>query len=504
MSSDTYPPRFDELYCISDLHLGGRKGFQIFDQSPLLVALIEYLAARPSKKNVVLVVNGDTVDFLAEDAPAYFDAEGSPRKLARIFQDPAFSPLWEALSRFVNTPNRWLAITLGNHDLELALPEVRQLLSGTLSGGSDEARSRILLCFEGTGFLCRVGGATVLCLHGNEVDPWNATDHERLRRISRDLNRGYPFEPWAPNAGTKLVIDIMNQVKRTWPIVDLLKPEAQAAIPVLVSLDPSQLQQVARIAPVLLKLAGDTTLRRRNLLSVEEALPLLGADDEISEEAALDHLLAPAFSPGSSRTVPGSDGLLREAMGRIERGEDALASARRQGGAQTLGTLGLIWDLIRGRDADRNLREALQAWLAEDRSFDHDHADFTYRRINAKVGSSVDFLLTGHTHQVKALPRGGGGSQRGAYFNSGTWVRLIRLTEEMLADDRRFAHVLKVFRQNSLAALDSAPDLVIRHPAVVAIRERGGRSHGELRLAGIDDSRTFGLQPIAGTQHSVG
>lgn len=504
MSFDDYPPHFDELYCISDLHLGGRNGFQIFDQGPLLAALIDHLSARAGKKRIVFVVNGDTVDFLAEDDPVYFDSMGASRKLARIIRDPVFSPVWEALSRYVNTPNRWLAITLGNHDLELALPEVRQLLSWELSRGSEEARSRILYCFDGAGFLCRVGDASVLCLHGNEVDPWNATDHERLRRISRDLNRGFPPESWTPNAGTKLVVDIMNRVKRKWPIVDLLKPEAQAAIPVLVSLDKSQAGQVAKIAPVLVKLAGDSTLRRGNLLSVDEALPVLGAVDEVSEEVALDYLLAPTFGPKKSHSDSSSDTHLREAMGRILRGEDAVVSARRLGGSQTLGTWGLIWDLIKGRPPDRNLREALQSWLAEDRSFDHDRPDFTYRRINEKVGSNVDFLLTGHTHQRKALPRSESDSERGAYFNSGTWVRLIRLTEEMLEDDQVFAPVLKAFRENTLAALDAAPNLIFRQPTVVAIWERGGRAHGELRLAGIDEASAFNLRPVPGTQQLVG
>ena len=47
---------FDELYVISDLHIGERSGFQIFDQGKLLGHFIEYVRGRPGK--VGLVING--------------------------------------------------------------------------------------------------------------------------------------------------------------------------------------------------------------------------------------------------------------------------------------------------------------------------------------------------------------------------------------------------------------------------------------------------------------
>jgi hypothetical protein len=41
------PPEFDQLHIISDVHMGGRKGSQIFDQGPLLASLIDSLGAAP-------------------------------------------------------------------------------------------------------------------------------------------------------------------------------------------------------------------------------------------------------------------------------------------------------------------------------------------------------------------------------------------------------------------------------------------------------------------------
>ena len=45
------------------------------------------------------------------------------------------APVWKALKKFVRTKDRRLIITLGNHDLELALPWVREHLLGLIAGG---------------------------------------------------------------------------------------------------------------------------------------------------------------------------------------------------------------------------------------------------------------------------------------------------------------------------------------------------------------------------------
>src|SRR5262249_295777 len=163
------------------LHLGGsRSGFQIFNSTDDLVRLIEHLRSQPSEKSLALVINGDMVDFLAETPATYFDPLGAMGKLDRIFGDPTFPPASKSLQRFVRTPGRTLVINLGNHDLELALPWIREHLLEVLAGDSLTARGRITLVFDGAGFRCEVGGAQILCLHGNEVDPWNVADYEAI------------------------------------------------------------------------------------------------------------------------------------------------------------------------------------------------------------------------------------------------------------------------------------------------------------------------------------
>ena len=209
-------PQFDEMYVISDLHLGGAPGFQIFNSGKELVALIDYIRDRPAAK-AALTINGDSVDFLAEPGARYFDPNGANDKLDRIVQARRFKPIFDALTLFVARSNRELIITIGNHDIELALPWVRNHLVEILAGNDPCAKSRITLSLDGSGYACSVGGASVLCVHGNDVDTWNVIDYERLRRSGRDCVQGRPMEEWTPNAGTKLVIDVMNGIKRDYP-----------------------------------------------------------------------------------------------------------------------------------------------------------------------------------------------------------------------------------------------------------------------------------------------
>src|SRR5207249_4703470 len=99
-----------------------------------------------------------------------------------------------------------------------------------LAGDDLLARARIEFSTAGAGYACSVGGARVYCIHGNEVDAWNYNRYEDLAKVSRRLNAGQSIEQsdWKPNAGTKMVKEVMNEVKRKYAWIDLLKPETSA------------------------------------------------------------------------------------------------------------------------------------------------------------------------------------------------------------------------------------------------------------------------------------
>jgi Calcineurin-like phosphoesterase len=446
-------PQFDELYSVSDLHMGGDvhaadPSPQIFKSGPELAGLIGHLKTKPGK--VALVINGDMVDFLAEPGATAFDPEGAVEKLTRIAKDPAFAPVWLALTDFVSAEGRHLIITLGNHDLELSLPWVREHLLDLLAGNDDAARGRILLAFDGAGFLCRVGNATVLCVHGNEVDTWNVTDHEALRRAGRDMQQGHSIDPWIPNAGALLVIDVMNGIKKGYPFVDLLKPEIEAVIPVLKALAPDKIRQFGSALQVFKRLAWDKVRRLTKFLGAEDQAQLATAADAIT----------------SRRPPMNRDALLAKAESRLAHNVEPVSLVPEEERVQQLGRLEAVATWAFGGE----LREILRARLSDliaDRSFQWTQEDDTFRKLDEKVAPNVDFILAGHTHLERAIPRRG---RTGFYFNSGTWVRLIQLKPEVIADQTEFNKVYGALSAGTMEALDQFPDLVLHLRTVVAVR----------------------------------
>ena len=251
-----YLPLYEDLYVVSDLHMGGTKGTPIFNSGKELAALVEYLADPADGGQRALVLNGDIIDTLAEDIRHYVaKPDVAERVLADIMTHDDFKMVWEALGKFVSQPRHRLVICIGNHDLELAYPNVQEQIVAYLTRqatGQEEAeeekgeereeykkkeeeaiRGRIHFSTTGTGHLCRVGNeetsARVLCVHGNEYDKWNAVSPENMTRLVRSscLGAESRIAEDPPNAGTHLVIDVMNKIKKKYPFVDLLKPEIE-------------------------------------------------------------------------------------------------------------------------------------------------------------------------------------------------------------------------------------------------------------------------------------
>ena len=471
--------QLDELQVVSDLHLGGRPGFQIFASGPELAWLARQVADASVGGEAALLINGDFIDFLAEDTPRAFDPDGVAVKLARILADPAFKPVFQALSELLATPRRRLIINLGNHDLELALPWVREQLSAALCGQDGAARQRLLWVTDGTGVRLQVGGASVLCLHGNEIDAWNVTDHEKLRRIARDRRYGLATEAWVPNAGAQLVVEVMNEIKAKYPFVDLLKPETSAVIPALSALNPSLVPRLREIAAIASRTAADALRLRTGFLGAESPDGAAPAGASPNQPYQPNQPALPALPEWAGSTAPAASAraLLDQAELAFAQGVAPIDLVRASQ-ADQLGVWSATWDWLRGQPTHEVLREAL-AFLDKDRSFDITAADDTFRQFDAKVAPEIDLLLTGHTHLARSLKRQRGG---GHYFNSGTWARLMRITPELRGDKQRFKQWFELMARASLADLDAAPDTVMRKNTVVKIwADAQGATQAELQ-----------------------
>jgi UDP-2,3-diacylglucosamine pyrophosphatase LpxH len=452
---------FDQISVISDLHIGGEQGFQIFREGPLLTAFINDLREKGTGE-CALVINGDTVDFLAEKPAKYFDPGGANAKLDRIFGDPNFAPVWSALRKFVKTPHRRLVLVLGNHDIELALPWVREHLLDLLSEGDAKARSRITLSFDGSGYVCRVADANILCLHGNEVDTWNVTDYEAMRRIACDFVQRRPSEEWIPNAGTKLVIEVMNDVKRELAFVDLLKPETEGAVRILLVLKPELRNRLKDVANVAARRVWDSAKRAIGLLSGEE-------DEQLQpdSEAALARVIGPQFevTVDTARLLDRSEKQLDE---------DPLDLVYEQQ-SQQLGVWSALVSVVRQREPHQVAWSAVKE-LADDPSFEVRRSDETFRMIDEYAGENFDYVIVGHTHLARSLGRARG---RGHYYNTGTWASLMRLKKAQLASAKAFKPVFEAMKRAK--TIDGLDQFVLRRPTVVTIRAQNGRAKAALQ-----------------------
>ncbi|HEU4536521.1 MAG TPA: metallophosphoesterase, partial [Polyangiaceae bacterium] len=122
---------YDRLFVVSDLHLAPRDALSIFSSKAPLAAWVRSLAALEGR--VGLVLNGDIVDFLAAEGALPFDPAGAPEKLRQVIANNA--EVFAALGDFLDVEGRTLVLVLGNHDVELALPEPNEILLGELSRG---------------------------------------------------------------------------------------------------------------------------------------------------------------------------------------------------------------------------------------------------------------------------------------------------------------------------------------------------------------------------------
>ena len=253
----------------------------------------------------------------------------------------------------------------------------------------------------------------------------------------------------------------MNDIKKGYPFVDLLKPELEGVIPVLLAVAPDKRDQIGGAFPVLKRLAMD---------KIRRATGLLGAEDE-REDLSLT-----ANGLPSQRRLIDHNALMALTDERLLRGVEPISLIADIERTQQLGIPEAVWSLVRGGDAREALRKALDK-LQKDRSFDWSLEDDTfsstrrYRRIECRFrpGRAYPFR--------RALRRR---KRNGFYFNTGTWARLIWLAPYMLADQTEFTRVYGALAAGTMDALDKFPDLVLRRRTVVAVTAGSVGTRGEL------------------------
>lgn len=452
---------FDKLYVVSDLHLGGSQGNQIFRQGPLLAGLIDLVGGLVDDQ-VALVLNGDIFDFLAEKDATYLNHEYASQMLRDISEREAFAPVFEALTRFLEGEGNTLVVVVGNHDIELALPGVRATLLDLFCGEvgterSAERRGRVLLAVDGVGFRCRVGRRNVYIVHGEQSDAWNIVDHDALRKVGRALLRGEVPPEWVPNGGTRLVLDAMNRVKSKYPIIDLLKPEREAAIPIVLSFDPSQANAVAL----------EKAARAWGRKAIDRVRSFwMSGDEEGDEQNALDAILRDHFDGAQEHGDLRSIAANHDDRDPIELLDPSEAD-------EMLGVGGFLWRRFRGTSAEEAVRLAIRKRMQADQSFELDYPDEPGEWSKDNLGPDVDFFVAGHTHLRRAMV-----VNHTAYFNSGTWIALIKLTPHEVEDIAGWPELYEKLKADTIDQLHER-GVLDYEPTVVCIeRLESGETEG--------------------------
>jgi hypothetical protein len=458
----------DELYVVSDLHIATDTTRSLFDSFDEFCGLLAYLSQRARDRRLGLVINGDFIDFLAAPGAKAFDPPRAIRTLLDLNKSGCASePLFRSIREFLQGEHARLFVLIGNHDIELGLPDVGQLFADILALPSDNAKLHLIM--DGTPFRATVGGRRVVCVHGNEVDPFNAVDLAQLRRHAADAAMGRSGSPHEANAGTKLVVEVLNEAKSIgYPFVDLLKPEDRAVPVVLAALqtirpDPRLAALVAKARGILPRLAWDSARMGAGWLGYDDAVDRIVAENEpLSDDDA--YTLVEALHARGVRAAS------------LAYGHSDLSSRQ-----------------PRDIDAARTTAVALfLRWATAGGTFDTASGDPTSRAIIKRTGDSIFAVFTGHTHLERCLPFG----ENRIYVNTGTWARLIELDKASLVESA-VSDLLQALAAPTLEDLDKstfagAPLVTRRRTVGWVIHDRCGKvvHAGASRVTG-----TNGLSP---------
>jgi UDP-2,3-diacylglucosamine pyrophosphatase LpxH len=173
---------------LSDSHIGGDEGRDIFESPDDLAALFASLAAHPGPVDLVLA--GDFFDLLR-----IADVPGGQNRASATSSRAEYGDLFAALRRFASEPMRKVVYLPGNHDAEVWWNrEIRADLEA--SGLVHEFALSYCASFESE------TERVVYCEHGNQFDPTNTI---------RDYD-----DPLDTPLGEHVVTDVLPQLPAGW------------------------------------------------------------------------------------------------------------------------------------------------------------------------------------------------------------------------------------------------------------------------------------------------
>lgn len=440
------------IFVISDLHIGGNE-HPMLGHPEILEDFLNRLAAQSQMRNdeLELVINGDFIDFLAHPPGEAWTSNEHDAVLKFKSVVKGAPHLFAALRRCATNMSRF-TVLLGNHDIELAYPKVRDALLHEL--GLDTHRS--LLLFNNEAY--RVGD--LLIEHGNRYDAWNAIDHNGLRQIVSSCSRGeQPPSDFNTCPGSRLVQEVINPLKHRYQFIDLLKPEDKLVVLLLTTIEPQLRGDLGKL------LNGATSYARQvyrkalwTLTSVDRQpgqRQLVSREDSVDSNEWIPREVIDTFSDEMaieerSRRLVSTGGNMQKRFLKDD-DEESLALLLKQGREPA-------------PDRLRKLQIALRNKLRGDDSFietDETGPEFAAARemIQERVAKAV---VMGHTHLAREIK-----VKDGWYINTGTWADLISLDRALL-DDSEHARI-RFFDWLHRLATNRLEDIRVCEPGYSAV-----------------------------------
>lgn len=434
-----------DIYIISDLHIGGElpqagrpRGFRLCTNTSLLAQFVNELADVKDRA-IELVINGDMVDFLAErDFDSFTeDPQKAVGKLKAIIErDEVF---FLALRNLLKNGHK-LTILPGNHDIELLMPQVRRYFEDFIGAYN----GRYLFIPDGEAYTI---GKEVIIEHGNHYDDWNRVDFEGLHRLRQYLSRNEPTQGkvnFSPPKGSALVTNIINKIKEQYQFIDLLKPENEAMLPILLALEPNLRSHILTVMQYYfgLKSTNDRNAKTATTDKVNErGIFSAAANDEDNDmnsaQKELDNELEKMLGSEDSRKEferETPETLLMQSSGTKERGI-----------RETWAWASGLFKLFIAKESEHIDTRLHALWralrvLQQDQSFDPTVETLAdYQKAAEKLSKNgFKYIVFGHTHfarRVQLPPP----YDNAIYFNAGTWADLMQFPKEIIAENYEIA-----------------------------------------------------------------
>ena len=362
------------LVILSDIHLAVTSQVGLFDADRQLSSFLLHLARQEPCR---LIFAGDLFEFLSGQPERPLTTDLLDQQLASDTVERILASHAEIFAALAELSRAGFELTIlaGNHDVELILPRVRQLIEQAVG-------SRVRWLVHGEALRETVGQAKILIEHGDLYDDWNRVDYGQLTVANRLATRGADAKTafFSSPPGSDIVLRFVEPLREQHPWITWIKPEKEALLPILHFL----------LTP------------RERLRLITKAKALLPKITRVTIEGSWLRRFQPqGLVRGAGSTQPKYD--LKSWIRDVERHQHRDA-----------------------QEMDRTLLiEKLRKVASQNGFFDLQTLDQHPEILGKDIYPDADLVIHGHTHAAKSLQLATGQ----LYLNSGTWCPLLPLPD---------------------------------------------------------------------------